>query len=79
MLAQTNNKSYKSCVFSVCCFKKYAGLRVKALLEFRALRDQLLQKHLTVGAKNAPYTSADTQNEIISICKSLVVQKIAKD
>ena len=37
------------------------------------------QKHLTVGAKNAQYTSADTQNEIISICKSLVLQNIAKD
>ena len=51
----------------------------KALLEFRALEDQLLQKHVMVGAKNAQYTSADTQNEIILICKSLVLEKIAKD
>ena len=51
----------------------------KALLEFRAIGDQVLQKHLTAGAKNAQYTSADTQNEIILICKSLILQKIAKD
>ena len=54
-------------------------VQIKALLEFRAFEDQLLQKHLMVGAKNAQYTSPDTQNEIISICKSLVLEKIVKD
>ena len=36
----------------------------KVILEFRALRDSILQKHLTDGTKNAQYTSAETQNEI---------------
>ena len=39
----------------------------------------MLQKHLKVVAKNVQYTSVDTQNEIISICKSLVLEKIVKD
>ena len=33
----------------------------KATLEYRALGDQLLHKHLTLGDKNAQYTSPDTQ------------------
>ena len=48
----------------------------KAILEFRALGDSILQKHLTDGAKNAQYTSADTRNEVISICGSLILEKI---
>ena len=44
----------------------------KAILEFRALGDSILQKHL----KNAQYTSADTRNEVISICGSLILEKI---
>ena len=40
----------------------------------------MLQKHLTVGPKNTQYTtSPDMHNEIIQICKSLILQKIAKD
>ena len=48
----------------------------KAILEYRALGDQLLQKHLTLGHKNAQYTSPDTQNEILKICQSLILSKI---
>ncbi len=51
----------------------------KAILEFRALGDPVLHKHLTKGPRNAQYTSPETQNEIISICKSLILQKIAED
>ena len=51
----------------------------KAILEFRALGDLILQKHLTDGAKNVQYTSVDTQNEIISICGSLILEKIGDE
>ena len=48
----------------------------KASLEYRALGDQLLQKHLTIGHKNAQYTSPDTQNEILKIYQSFILRKI---
>ena len=32
-----------------------------------------------IRPKYVQYTSPDTQNEIIQICKSLILQKIAKD
>ena len=48
----------------------------KAILEFRALGDAVLQHHLEHGPQNAQYTSPRTQNEIISICRSLIVRKI---
>ena len=51
----------------------------KAILEFRALGDPQLQKHLVEGAKNAQYTSAKTQNEIISLCRSLILEKIGAE
>ena len=38
-----------------------------------------MQKHLTDGAKNAQYTSAETQNEIISLCRSLILEKIGDE
>ena len=51
----------------------------KAILDFRALGDPVLQKHLAEGPRNAQYTSPETQNEIISICKSLILDNIAND
>ena len=51
----------------------------KAIFEYRALGDQLLHKHLTLGHKNAQYTSADTQNEILKICQSLILDKIENE
>ena len=51
----------------------------KAVLEFRALGDSILQNHLTDGAKNAQYTSAETQNEIVSLCKFLILEKIGNE
>ena len=48
----------------------------KAILEFRALGDPQLQKHLLEGAKNAQHTSPIIQNEIIEICGSLTLEKI---
>ena len=50
----------------------------KAILDFRALGDPVLQKHLAEGPKNAQYTSPETQNQIILICKSLILQNIAE-
>jgi len=50
----------------------------KAILEFRALGDEILQKHLTNGPKNAQYTCPETQNEIISICKHLIWEKLSR-
>ena len=51
----------------------------KAILEFRTLGNSILQQHLTDGAKNAQYTSAGTQNEIISLCRSLILAKIGNE
>ena len=51
----------------------------KAILHFRALGDPLLQKHLMEGAKNAQYTSAKIQNEIISLCWSLILEKVGAE
>ena len=51
----------------------------KAILDFRALGDPLLQKHLMEGAKNAQYTSAKIQNEIISLCRSLILEKVGAE
>ena len=51
----------------------------KAILEYRALGDQLLHKHLTLGDKNAQYTSPDTQNEILKICQSHILDKIENE
>ena len=51
----------------------------KAILEFRAEGDQVLLKHLAEGPKYAQYTSPETQNEIISICKSLILKKMSAD
>ena len=50
----------------------------KAILQFRALGDKTLQKHLTDAPKNAQYTCPDTQNEIISICKHLIWDRLSK-
>jgi len=51
----------------------------KAIHEYRALGDQLLHKHLTLSYKNAQYTSPDTQNEILKICQSLILNKIESE
>lgn len=51
----------------------------KTILEFRALGDTVLHKHLTEGPRNAQYTSPGTQNEIIPIYKSLILQRIVKE
>ena len=51
----------------------------KAILNFRALGDPLLQKHLKEGAKNAQYTSAKIQNEIISLCRSFILEKVGAE
>ena len=48
----------------------------KAILEFKALGDPQLQKHLLEGAKNVQYTSPRIQNEIIKICGSLTLENI---
>ena len=50
----------------------------KAILKFRVLGDPVLRQHLEHGQKNVQYTSPRTQNEIIAICKSLIVRKIAE-
>ena len=39
----------------------------------------MLQKHLAEGPRKAQYTSPETQNEIISICKSLTLDNIANE
>ena len=51
----------------------------KAILEFRAIGDPMLQEHLKEGAKNAQYTSAEIQNKIISICRSIILEKICEE
>ena len=51
----------------------------KAILEYRALGDPVLHQHLAMGPKNAQYTSAKTQNEVILICRTLILQKIADE
>ena len=51
----------------------------KAILDFRAKGDPVLQAHLATGPRNAQYTSPGTQNEIISICRVLILRKIAAD
>ena len=51
----------------------------KAISDYRAIGDATLQKHLASGAKNAQYTSADTQNEIIKLCRSLTLSKIGNE
>ena len=50
-----------------------------AILEFRALGDPILQEHLKESAKNAQYTSPVIQNEIIDLCRSLILNKIGKE
>ena len=59
----------------------------KAILEFRALGDPVLQEHLASGPKNAQYTSSRTQNgyscTLISctdmrVQESLTLQKIVE-
>ena len=50
----------------------------KATLEFRALGDPVLRQHHEHGQKNAQYTSPRTQNEIIAICKLLIIRKIVE-
>lgn len=51
----------------------------KAILEYRAQGDSVLQKHLIEGAKNAQYTSSKTQNLLIKMCGSLILDKIGAD
>lgn len=51
----------------------------KAILEFRALGDSILQEHLKEGARNAQYTSPGIQNEIIGLCRNLILNKIGED
>ena len=48
----------------------------KVILDFRTLGDLMLQKHLMEGAKNAQYTSAEIQNEIINLCRLLILEKV---
>ena len=50
----------------------------KAILQFRALGDQLHREHLVNGRMNGQYTSPRTQNEIISICRALILQKVVE-
>ena len=38
-----------------------------------------MQRYLTDGAKNAQYTSAETQNKVISLCRSLILEKIGDE
>ncbi len=47
-----------------------------ALLQFRIQAgDQVLQNHFKCAAKNALYTSKTIQNEIISICGNVILEK----
>lgn len=49
----------------------------KALLRLRASNgDEPLKKHLEGCSANATYTSWRTQNEIISACNNIVLQKL---
>ena len=48
----------------------------KATLEFRALGDPQLQRHLLEGTKNAQYTSLRIQNDTIKIYGYLISEKI---
>ena len=50
----------------------------KAILEFRAIGDPMLQEHLKEGVKNAQYTTAEIQNEIISIADQLFLKRYVK-
>ena len=51
----------------------------EAVLEIRTLCNPVLQQHLEHGQKNAQYTSPrTTENEIIAICKLMIVRKIAE-
>jgi len=45
----------------------------KAIMIYRAIGDEVMCEHLTCGEKNAQYTSADTQNEIIKLCRFLIL------
>ena len=38
--------------------------------------DEILKKHLKEAARNARYTSVQTQNELIHICEEIVREKI---
>ncbi|XP_031327332.1 zinc finger MYM-type protein 1-like [Photinus pyralis] len=50
------------------------------LLDFRVESgDQLLNEHLTSCNKNAKYTSHQTQNELISICGSIIRKEIVEE
>ena len=51
----------------------------KGILDYRAIDDPLLREHLTSGPKNAQYTSSDTQNEIIKLCRSLILSKVGAE
>lgn len=51
----------------------------KAILEFRALGDPILQEHHKESAKNAQYTSPVIQNETIDLCRLLILNKIGKE
>ena len=48
-------------------------------MDYRAIGDPLLHEHLASGPKNAQYTSSDTQNEIIKLCRSLILCKVGAE
>ncbi|XP_068122100.1 52 kDa repressor of the inhibitor of the protein kinase-like [Hyperolius riggenbachi] len=51
----------------------------KAILEYRSEGDSALKAHLKKAAKNATYTSAIIQNEIIEICGKILTRGIVSD
>ena len=51
---------------------------LQSLLNFRvASGDKVLEEHLRISSRNAKYTSAPIQNEIIDACGKVITQKLA--
>ena len=74
----------KTLLFEGMMMQILQKVRIREILKLFLIRVQSswrpnASETFNIRPKNAQYTSPDTQNEIIQICKSLILQKIAKD